>query len=99
MVLEGTVPELAQKVLGGAYRIHVEAPGGNLTERFSRLEGIVRVHNGEEGRYVLEASRDIRADVATAVVAASGQLLSMHFEHPSLDEVYTQYFQEVANES
>ena len=99
MVLEGTVPELAQKVLGGAYRIHIEAVGGNLVERFSRLEGVVRVHDGQEGRYVLEASRDLRGDVAAAVVAASGQMLGMHLEHPSLDEVYTKYFQEVANES
>jgi ABC-2 type transport system ATP-binding protein len=99
MVLEGTVPELAQKVLGGAYRIHVEAMGGNLADRFSRLEGVVRVHNGKEGRYVIEASRDVRAEVANAVVASTSQMLSMHFEHPSLDEVYTHYFQEVANES
>jgi ABC-2 type transport system ATP-binding protein len=99
MVLEGTVPELAQKVLGGAYRIHIEALGSGLVEKFSRLEGVVRVHNGQESHYVLEASRDLRGEVAQAVVGWEGKLMSMHLEHPSLDEVYTKYFQEVAHES
>ncbi|HEX9679899.1 MAG TPA: ABC transporter ATP-binding protein [Anaerolineales bacterium] len=97
MVLEGTVPELARKVLGGAYRVQVETSGPDVAESLGRIPGAVRVHDETRGRYVVEAERDLRAEVASAVMDAGGRLLSLRMEEPSLDEVYARYFQEVAH--
>lgn len=97
MVLEGTVPELARKVLGGAYRVQVETAGPDVRETLGRIPGAVRVHDETGGRWVVEAERDLRSEVASAVMAQGGRLLSLRMEEPSLDEVYTRYFQEAAH--
>lgn len=95
MVLEGTVKELAQRVLGGGYRIYLEAEGPDgLEEPLRRLAGVQNVRRSDVNRYELEARDDLRAEAARAVVEAGGRLLSLAVEAPSLDEVYTRYFQQ-----
>lgn len=94
MVLEGTVPELARHVLGGAYRIHLEADGvTSLEESLRRLSGVVNV-NRVNGHIELEAKQDLRADAARAVIEAGGRLLSLDAEAPGLDEIYARYFKQ-----
>ncbi len=103
MVLEGTVEELAQQVLGGAYRIHLEAEGPQeaLVEALRHLNDVVRVEREDTRAYLVEARRDMRAEVSRAIHEAGGALLSMDMELPSLDEVYARYFelQEVSDGS
>jgi ABC-2 type transport system ATP-binding protein len=94
MVLEGTVKVLAQQVLGGAYRIHLEANGTTrLEETFKQLNGVVRVRHPAVDCYELETKNDLRAEAARAVIEAGGELLALNVEAPSLDEIYTRYFQ------
>jgi ABC-2 type transport system ATP-binding protein len=98
MVLEGTVESLAQKVLGGAYRIYLEANGTPRLENELRgLTGVVKVNYVGEDRYELEATRDLRAEAAQAVVQAGGKLFSLNIEAPNLEEIYTRYFRQEAN--
>ncbi|MDW8328174.1 MAG: ABC transporter ATP-binding protein [Anaerolineales bacterium] len=101
MVLEGTVPDLALRVLGGAYNIRLEASGPDISECFNGLAGVVRVQasNSRNGvyRYLVEARHDVRGEAARAVIANGGTLLSLDLEQPSLDEVYAHYFKEVAH--
>ncbi len=93
MVLEGTVSELAQRILGGAYRIHLEANSSDKLEAaFQRLPGVVEVRRSGN-HYELETQSDLRAEAARAVVEAGGKLLSLNVETPSLDEIYSRYFQ------
>lgn len=96
MVLEGTVPELARRVLGSAYRIHIQATGDRrrLTEALGKTRGVVEVIPADSDRYEVRAESDVRAEVARAVVEAGGKLLLLDIEEPSLDEVYTRYFAE-----
>lgn len=95
LVLEGTVKELAQQVLGGAYRIHLEADGGvPLEGALRRLNGVVSLKQGGPMLYDLEATNDVRADAARAVVETGGKLLSLNIESPGLDEIYARYFQQ-----
>jgi ABC-2 type transport system ATP-binding protein len=96
MVLEGAVAKLAQQVLGGAYRIHLEAVNGSagFEETFRRLNGVVKVNRSGPQTYDLEAKQDLRAEAARAVVEAGGKLLSLNIEAPSLDEIYSRYFQQ-----
>jgi ABC-2 type transport system ATP-binding protein len=93
MVLEGTVPALAQQVLGGAYRLHLEAEGPNLMERLARLPGVVRVHPACDRAYIVEAGDDVRDLAARTALEDGGRLLGLRLEEPSLDEVYRHYFQ------
>jgi len=99
MVLEGTVYELAQRVLGSAYRIHVEAdgPAAEIIRALQKLAGVAQVSQESDRRYVLQAASDLRAEAARAVVNAGGQLLGLNVEAPSLDEIYARYFQEEAH--
>ncbi|WP_018465805.1 ABC transporter ATP-binding protein [Calidithermus timidus] len=95
MVLVGTVRELAERVLGGAYRIRVRASAGaSLAERLKSLEGVGALRQ-QDGSWYLEARRDLRPELAKAVLEAGGELLELGLEEPSLDEVYAHYFQGV----
>jgi ABC-2 type transport system ATP-binding protein len=100
MVLEGEVKDLAQRVLGGAYRVHLEAEGPDqkVEDALRHLPGTVRVTRSDTRIYEIEARRDLRTEAALAVAAAGGKLLSHHFEEPSLDDIYTRYFQEVEHD-
>ncbi len=100
MVLEGTVEALSEQVLGGAYRILVEARGGDGLDRaLGGIAGVVRVVTERPGSYRVEAAQDCRSEVARQVVASGGQLLSLTFERSSLDEVYARYFEEARREA
>ena len=97
IVLEGPVSQLALQVLGGAYRIHVQANNGKAAGLHRVLQGvggIVDVHDLTPDEYELEAKSDLRAEVAEAVVKAGGRLRSLAIETPSLDEIYAHYFED-----
>lgn len=93
MVLCGTVPELAQRVLGGAYRIYLQAEGpADLGDAFRRLDGVLQVRRSAPSTYELEAKADVRAEAARSVVQSGGRLLALDIRMPDLDEVYARYF-------
>ncbi len=94
MVLEGTVDELRERVLGGAYRIHVQARGPSMERVLADLPGVVRVTRTDGDTYRVEARVDCRAEIARRVVA-SGELLALSVDRPGLDEVYARYFQQL----
>ena len=98
MVLEGTVPELARRVLGGAYRIRLEVADStqDLTEALRRPPGVVSARRVDGNVYELEAGEDVRPEVARVALEAGAGLLSLEREEPSLDEIYARYFQEVS---
>ena len=97
MVLEGTVSELAKKVLGRAYRVVLEAQGSPqvILEALEKVPGQVGVRHLEGTRYEVEAESDIRPEVARAVVQSGANLLGLEVEAQSLDEIYARYFEEV----
>ena len=43
----------------------------------------------------LFADRDVRPEAAAAVVDAGGRLLRLSVEEPSLEAIYTRYFQSI----
>lgn len=96
IVLEGTVPELARRVLGGAYHVVVQAQGEQeaLRPALEALSGVIDVTVEGPDRYVLEAKADLRSEAAEAVVEAGGRLRSLAVEEPSLDDIYNRYFEE-----
>lgn len=98
MVLEGTVDELREQVLGGAYRIHVQARGAEVERALREVPGVVRVTRTDGDTYRVEARVDCRAEIARRVVA-SGELLALSVDRPGLDEVYARYFQQMEAQS
>jgi len=92
VALEGTVHELAQRVLGGGYLYEVEATGGELAGVLSAVPGAQRVTSNGRG-FQVTAERDIRGDLARAVVGSGAALLRLTDTEPSLDTVYRHYFE------
>ena len=94
IALMGTVPELARQVLGGGYAVEVEATGNNLAERLTAVPGVRSVETVAPGRFRLLAEGDVRPQAAAAVVNAGGALTRLSVEDPSLDAIYSRYFQD-----
>lgn len=97
MMLEGSVDELARRILGKAYRIHLEVESASpaMVDALRRLPDAVDVSQVDSRSFVVEARTDLRPQAAEAVVAAGGHLLKLDIETQNLDEIYARYFQEV----
>jgi ABC-2 type transport system ATP-binding protein len=98
IVLQGTVPELAKEVLGAGFVVEVDAvapPAADLEARLLAIPGVSTVQRAGD-RYRLTAVRDVRPDAARAVVAADGALTQLSVDIPSLESIYTRFFQRKA---
>jgi len=93
IVLEGTVPELAHRVLGGGYIYELDAEGAGIDATLATVAGTQQVTAQGGSRFRVLADRDLRADLARAVVMAGGRLLRLADLEPSLDTVYRHYFE------
>jgi ABC-2 type transport system ATP-binding protein len=93
IALIGTVSELGREVLGGGFRVEVEAEGQGLAERIAAIPGVQQVEPAGANRLRLLATGDVRPEAAAAVVAAGGRLLRLSVEEPSLEAIYSSYFQ------
>ena len=94
VALLGSVTELAQRVLGGGYVIDVEARGPLVRNQLTSVPGVVRVQALGPELYRVDCERDLRPEIARRL-APSCELLGLRFAEPSLNEVYTRYFDEV----
>lgn len=99
MVISGAVAELAQRILGGGYRIVIEASGDQraIQAALLALPGVKKIEAAGRDRFVIVADRDLRPAAAAAVVGAGGSLIGLDVEAPSLDEIYATYFKEATN--
>jgi ABC-2 type transport system ATP-binding protein len=94
IVLMGTVDELGRQVLGGGYAVEIEADGGaGIAQRLAALPGVRSVEAPGPNRFRMTCDSDLRGDAAGAVVAAGGRLKQLSLDRPSLDTIYTRYFQ------
>jgi len=99
ILVMGTVGELARQVLGAGFVVDVEAvaaPGKELAARLGAIAGVLNVQQTAEATYRLTADHDVRAEAARAVVAADGALTRLSVDNPSLDAIYTRFFEKQA---
>jgi ABC-2 type transport system ATP-binding protein len=99
IALMGTVVELANQVLGAGHPILIEASGTDVPAALKGIEGVQQVvpdgAQGEErGIWRVVADRDVRAAAAQRIIGAGGSLTRLAELQPSLEEVYTRYFEE-----
>ena len=99
IALMGTVVELANQVLGAGHPILIEASGTDVPAALKGIEGVQQVvpdgpQGQERGIWRVVADRDIRAAAAQRIVGAGGSLTRLAELQPSLEEVYTRYFEE-----
>ena len=92
--LTGRVDDLMRDVLGGTHAIRVEARGLDLAGAIARVPGVTRVSEAAD-EFRVEASGDVRAAVARAVIEAGGELTGIGAGRVSLEDVYTRYFEGV----
>ncbi|MBO0664498.1 ABC transporter ATP-binding protein [Jiella sp. MQZ9-1] len=95
--LVGRVSDLAAKVLGGAFVVEIEADGCDIVAALDGLDGVTRATVAGSGLVRIDATRDVRGDVARRVVASGGDLKRLSMDRSSLDEVYVNYFEQVAH--
>jgi ABC-2 type transport system ATP-binding protein len=93
IMLIGTVEELGRQVLGGGFAVEVEAQGQGLAERLRQIPGVRSVEEIGADRLRLLAERDVRPEAAAAVVGAGGRLTRLSVEEPSLEVIYTRFFE------
>jgi ABC-2 type transport system ATP-binding protein len=94
IALMGTVGELGAQGLGGGYTVEVEADGGEgVSARLAALPGVRNVAEPAAGRWRITCDSDLRGDAAAVVVAAGGGRHQLSLDRPSLETIYTRYFQ------
>jgi ABC-2 type transport system ATP-binding protein len=98
IALMGSVADLGREVLGGGYVVDIEADGAGLAERLALIPGVSGVEKTGIGKLRLHADRDVRPEVAAEVVAMQGRLKYLGVQEPSLDAIYTRYFETRPNE-
>jgi ABC-2 type transport system ATP-binding protein len=97
IALIGTVVELANQVLGAGHPILVEASGTDVPAVLGGVAGVQKVTQERVATWRVVADRDVRAAVAQRIVTAGGSLLRLDDLQPSLEEVYTSYFEQARN--
>ncbi len=93
LALIGTVSDLGRQVLGGGYIVDIEADGAGLAERLALIPGVSGVDKTGIGKLRLHADRDVRPEAAAEVVAMQGRLKYLGVQEPSLEAIYTRYFE------
>jgi ABC-2 type transport system ATP-binding protein len=99
IALLGTVPELGRQILGGGYVVDIEADGVGLAERLALIPGVSGVEKTGIGKLRLHADRDVRPEAANEVVAMQGRLKFLGVQEPSLEAIYTRYFEAQPDET
>jgi len=94
IALSGSISDLARRVLGGGHVIDVEVRGTAIRERLDGIPGVVRVQVLGPDLYRVDCERDLRPEIAR-LLAPSCELTGIRFAEPSLNEVYTRYFDEL----
>ena len=95
VVAEGTPDELTQRLKGAAaLKIEVRGSTGPVFDTLRSVPGVVAIRPKEDGAGVVgfeveaEAGRDVRAELARAVVQKGFDLLGLHQAGMNLEEIF-----------
>jgi ABC-2 type transport system ATP-binding protein len=92
VALTGKVDDLARDVLGGAHSIEIDASGIDVPSALKGLSGVATIAKTPKGITQVDATRDVRSDIAKRIVEKGGRLSEMTLRRASLEDVYVKYF-------
>src|SRR5208282_5723141 len=99
IALMGSVADVGRQMLGGGYVVDIEADGAGFAERLALIPGVSGVEKTGIGKLRLHADRDVRSEAAAEVVAMQGRLKFLGVQEPSLEAIYTRYFEAKPDET
>ncbi len=100
MVAQGRVEELAERIAAGPVTIEVGVAGdGDVERRLAAVPGVRSVERDarDPDRFLVRADRDVRGELARALVEAGVDLRSLARREERLDELYRRFFEEAGD--
>ena len=95
ITLQGSVPELARKVLGGEHGYLIQATAPDLRGLLQATPGVNRIADEGANTYRIFTDQDVRTEVARRIVAAGGQIQRVSEAELSLDDIYRRHYEAV----
>ena len=89
----GKVTDLMRDVLGTTTVIQLDASGGFDTAKLDGIAGLESITKLAEGSWRIDASRDVRGEVARRVIEAGANLERLSLGMATLQDVYTKFFE------
>ena len=96
LVAEGAVDQLGREVIGGGkFRIEVQVsePTSKLLRSIGKIKGVADVESTGD-LLLISCDKDLRPQIARAIIDSDSLLVQMKIEEYGLDDVYMKYFRE-----
>ena len=96
LVAEGSVDQLGRETIGGGkFRVEVQVsePTSKLVKSIENIKGVTNVKSSGD-LLLISCDKDLRPQIARAVVDSDSLLIQMKIEEYGLDEIYMKYFRE-----
>jgi ABC-2 type transport system ATP-binding protein len=96
LVAEGSVNQLGRDAIGGGkFRVEVQVskPTSKLVKSIKGIKGVTNVESSGD-MLLISCRKDLRPQIARAVVDSDCLLVQMKIEEYGLDDVYMKYFRE-----
>jgi ABC-2 type transport system ATP-binding protein len=96
LVAEGSVDQLGREAIaGGKFRIELQVsePTRKLISSIKKIKGVSNVESSGD-HLLISCDKDLRPQIARAVVDSDSLLVQMKIEEYGLDDVYMKYFRE-----
>jgi ABC-2 type transport system ATP-binding protein len=103
LVASGAMDKLSSQIGSGSVEIEVAAPppADGIRDVAARINGVTSVEKDprDPRMWVVRAKRDVRADLARALVEAGHPPYHLRRRGDELDEIYRRYFADYASEA
>jgi len=96
LVVEGLLDQLSSKAAGSkhaAIEIKLTETTPAIIKAIKQVDGVLSVESSE-GALHISCSRDLRPQVAKAIIDAGGLLVEMKIQSYALEDIYMKYFKE-----
>ena len=96
MLVEGKIDQLSKDAFGGKFTVEVQiakATSG-IIDSIKKLKGVETVEKSDD-LLLVSCSKDLRPQIAKAVIDADGSLIQMKIQSHALEDIYLKYFHDV----
>jgi ABC-2 type transport system ATP-binding protein len=96
LVAEGSIDQLGRETIGGGkFRIEVQVskPTTKLAKSIKSIKGVTNMETSGD-LLLISCDKDLRPQIARAIVDSDSLLIQMKIEEYGLDDIYLKYFRE-----